>query len=149
MLYSGRSDIQQEAEKEILVSLAKVIGVDFDKIQKKTIQGVELDGYVGGGEKPICIEIWAHQGKAKSAQKNKVMNDVCKLILFEKLCKRKCRKIFCVSDKNAISFLEGKGWQGQFVKAFDIEKRVVDIPDETRNAIIELQKKQNMYKKPE
>ncbi len=146
MKYSGHSGVQQNAEMEILRALARKLGFDLDKIQKMKIGGIALDGYIEDSIEPCCIEIWAHQGEAKTAQKYKLMHDACKLIPAEKRLGKKCRKIICVTDKSAISFLSGKGWQGSFFSEFDVKIEVVDIPETARREIVEAQKKQNMFR---
>lgn len=101
---------------------------------------LELDGFCDA-ECPICVEIWAHQGKAKSAQKDKVMKDMCKLLLAEKKLGKPCCKVFVVADQDAVSHLKNS-WQGEFAKKYGIELQVVDIDDATRQQICQAQKEQ-------
>ncbi|MFO7958099.1 MAG: hypothetical protein R6X33_13495 [Candidatus Brocadiia bacterium] len=89
----------------------------------------------------MCVEIWAHQGAAKSAQKAKVMKDMCKLLLCDRLLDDCCRKLFVVSDEAAIAFLRGS-WQGQFAEEYGVDTLVVDIPDDLRDEIRAAQKQQ-------
>lgn len=93
------------------------------------------------GPHPVLVEVWAHQGPAKGAQPGKVMKDLCKLLLVEKLLGKDCRKVFAVADETAIAFLRNS-WQGQFVDEFGIECVVVAVSDETRSRIKEAQKRQ-------
>lgn len=136
--YDGDSRVQRDAELLIRSLLEKELHVELSATLP--ISGPRLDGFADA-EQPICVEIWAHQGRAKSAQKNKVMADMCKLVLCEHILGRKCRKIIAVSDQAALSFLQNS-WTGQFADTFGIERRVVPIPEEHRTRIREAQKKQ-------
>lgn len=69
------------------------------------------------------------------------MNDMCKLLLAEKKLGKPCRKIFVVSDQDAVSHLKNS-WQGEFAKTFGIELQVVDIDDTTKQQIRQAQKEQ-------
>ena len=101
---------------------------------------VDLDGYVDGPI-PICVEAWAHQGRAKGGQPHKVMRDFCKLLLVERLLGRPCRKVFAVCDEAAIAFLRNS-WQGQFAEEFGIECVVVEIAECTRQQVRDAQVRQ-------
>ena len=135
----GDSSIQRQAEAVIRKELETKLGCSIGKSPDK-LGGLKLDGFVKA-ECPICIEIWAHQGSAKSAQKAKVIKDMCKLLLAERLIGKRCRKIFVVADQAAVSHLTNS-WQGEFAKKFDIELQVVDIDDDTRQQILQAQKEQ-------
>ena len=134
----GDSSVQQQAERVIREQLARELRCTLEK-SPDTLGKVKLDGYCA--KPPICVEIWAHQGKAKPAQKAKIMKDICKLLLAERKLGKRCRKIFAVADDAAVSHLENS-WQGEFAKAFDIEIRVVKIDNTTREKIIEAQRAQ-------
>jgi len=139
--HPGDSAIQRGAEKVIREQLGLELGVSLDPAKRiERLKGLCPDGFCDGPE-PICVEIWAHQGCAKSAQKAKVMKDMCKLLLCERLLARKCRKIVVVSDDAALSFLR-KSWEGQFAKEFGIELRCVDIPQAVREQIQGAQRRQ-------
>lgn len=136
--YDGNSSVQREAEIAIRAALEKELDVSLGPTPGHL--GVKLDGFAGG-KRPICVEIWAHQGPAKSAQRHKVMTDMCKMLWVQKKLRTKCRKIFTVADRAAISFLDNS-WQGQFAEAFGIERHVVEMPEEFRERIRDAQKRQ-------
>jgi len=137
-MHPGDSHVQREAERVIREALQTELGLQFG--DTPTGLGLKLDGFADG-ERPVCVEIWAHQGTAKPAQKNKVMADMCKLLLAEHLLQRPCRKIFVVSDRSAISFLDGS-WRGRFAETSGIETRVVGIPEDLRSRIRDAQRRQ-------
>ncbi len=135
----GDSSIQRQAEAVIRDKLKKKLGCSLGE-SPDTLDKLKLDGFCDA-ECPICVEIWAHQGPAKSAQMAKVMKDMCKLLLAEKKLGKPCRKIFVVSDQDAVSHLKNS-WQGEFAKTFGIELQVVDIDDMTKQQIRQAQKEQ-------
>lgn len=137
-LHPGNSSVQCTAEVAIRLALEKELKKLLPSLNIKGLP--RLDGFADG-KQPICVEIWAHQGPAKSAQKAKVMQDMCKLLLCQCLLRRKCRKIFVVSDEGALSFLRNS-WQRQFAEKFGIETRTVHIAEEIRQRIRRAQKQQ-------
>lgn len=145
----SRSDVQQKAEEEIRKAFQKELAekcnieVDLeidlkkdDKKPPKAIQesGIQLDGFSDDPKllEPILIEIWAHQGKTKPGQRNKVMKDMCKLLLAEELLDKPCQKYIVVSDEEVLSFLNGRSWMGDFAKKFGIKFWIANIKPATR-----------------
>jgi hypothetical protein len=137
--HPGDSSEQRSAETEILAALAEHLGVHFDGHPEIDLR-VRPDGFADGPI-PTCVEIWAHQGKAKSAQTAKVMKDMCKLLLVEKLIGKQCRKIVAVCDANCLSFLQNS-WQGRFADEFGIERIVVAVDETTRDKVRKAQERQ-------
>ena len=137
-LRPGNSLVQREVEPIILAKLSEMLGVDLD--DSSGLPGIQLDGFADCDE-PVCVEVWAHQGRAKGGQLGKVMKDMCKLLLCERLLGKPCRKVFAVADESAILFLQNS-WQGRFVREFGIECIVVNIPEDVRDRVRKAQKKQ-------
>ena len=137
--HASDSSEQRSAEGEILDALSAQWGVEFEGRPAIGFR-VDLDGFVDG-EQPICVEVWAHQGKAKGGQPGKVMKDFCKLLLVEKMLERPCRKVFAVCDEQAIAFLENS-WQGRFADEFGIERIVVSVSEATRQRVRGAQSRQ-------
>lgn len=131
---------QRVAELAMLAAAETRLGVKLDGVLKLT-PAVALDGFCDG-DMPICVEAWAHQGKAKGSQPAKVMKDMCKLLLVEKLLGKRCRKIFVVCDADAVTFLRGSGWEARFVAEFGFELLVVAIADSLCQSVREAQKRQ-------
>ena len=136
--HPGDSSVQRNAEAIIRAALEKDLGTEL--VDPFPVKGPRPDGFADA-EHPICVEIWAHQGLAKSAQKAKVMQDLCKLLHCERLLGKQCRKIFVVSDADALSFLRNS-WRGLFAEEFGIELRIIDIPSEVCESIRQAQKGQ-------
>jgi len=135
----GDSTVQRVVEKLILERLANEHGISKlpDCLKK-----VKIDGCFKADEcEPILVEIWAHQGKAKAGQQSKVMKDMCRLLLAEKILDIPCKKLIVVTDTEAVSFLE-KSWQGEFAEKFGIHTIVIEIPQEEKDKIVDAQKEQ-------
>lgn len=137
---SGDSATQQKAERLIRDELSKNIKRNLENRQPIALAEIKLDGY-SDGKKPVCVEIFAHQGKCKSGQERKIMTDFCKLLYAEKLIKKPCRKILAVSDNEAIAHLENS-WKGKFMKKFGIEVQVLQVPKEVQKNLLNAQNSQ-------
>lgn len=123
----------------MLAALEQVLNVKLAG-QPRINQSVQLDGFVDG-EQPICVEAWAHQGRAKGSQPAKVMKDICKLLLVERLIGKPCRKILVVCDADALRFFDNS-WLGRFANEFDIERVVVSISESRRDLLRAAQQRQ-------
>jgi hypothetical protein len=138
----GDSSVQRSAEATIRAKLEKKLGCNLGDDRPEVLSKLRLDGF-HKARKPVCVEIWAHQGPAKSAQKDKMLKDMCKLLLAELKLGRLCRKVIAVADQESASHLTtGKTWQREFTEVFDLEIIVVELDEKTRQQIREAQKKQ-------
>jgi len=106
---AGNSAEQREAEVVLLAQLSSRLRTELSKKQFRAGSGtrVEVDGY---SELPlILVEVWAHQGIAKSAQKAKVLTDALKLLWIEEVfLTDTARKILLLSDEAAAAHFRGK-----------------------------------------
>jgi hypothetical protein len=137
--HASDSAEQQHAESEILAALESQLGLKFDG-QPTLGVALELDGYCNG-DVPICVEVFAHQGRTKAGQDRKLMMDMCKLLLAERLCGKPCRKIVAVCDPEALHVLK-RSWRGRFAQEYGIECIVVCVTDDTRSKIRAAQQRQ-------
>ena len=80
----------------------------------------------------------------KVDQFNKIVKDILKMLLIEKMKGKKFRKIIAFADEEAASsFAGGESWYSQLKNNFDIDIIVVDIPETLRNSLLLAQKRQN------
>ncbi len=101
---------------------------------------LEIDGF---SEAPrILCEAWAHIGKPKPAQKNKVMADAMKLIFASSLGPAPEKLILVFADEDAASYFRGDSWMAQALKARGIETHVVKLPHDVRERILKAQTRQ-------
>ena len=104
------------------------------------LSGLKLDGFADG-DKPVCVEVFAHVGPCKPGQQRKLSRDMTKLLLAERRLGKPCRKVIVVGDAAAVGHLS-KGWDGEFAREFGIELLVVDVGEDVRRALLTAQERQ-------
>jgi hypothetical protein len=139
---AGDSSEQREAEEILVAQLGRHLRVSLAKRRFPLTGGgwLELDGACDFP--PVLCEAWAHLGKPKSAQKNKVMADAMKLLHVARLCRGEPRLILVLGDEEAAGHFKGKSWMAQALQASGTEVQVVNLPEETKRAIRAAQKRQ-------
>lgn len=95
-------------------------------------------------ENNIIGEIFAHIGKPKKAQDNKIANDILKMLLLEKITGKQFRKIICVCDEAEKHKLQGQSALAESIRQFGIEIMYIELEENMRNQIIEAQERQKM-----
>ena len=95
-------------------------------------------------DKYIVGEIFAHIGKPKKAQDNKIANDILKMLLLEKITGKQYRKIIVVCDLSEKKKLEGQSVLAESIRQFGIEILYIEISEDIRNQILNAQELQKM-----
>ena len=95
-------------------------------------------------EQLIVGEIFAHIGKPKKAQDNKVANDILKMLLLEKITGKQYRKIVVVCDTTEKKKLEGKSVLAESIRQFGIEILYIEIDTNMKQQIMDAQELQKM-----
>ena len=142
-LEPGDSSAQRLAEPAMLAVLGAELGVELKprRLHHRDGARVELDG--ADDDLTVLVECWAHQGMAKVAQRNKLVNDAMKLQWVASwLHPRPERLIICVSDELAVKHLRGTSWQGQAIAHAGVELHVVSLDEAVVESIIAAQKRQ-------
>lgn len=142
-LAAGNSAEQRAAEVEMLATLAAELGVPLAKKRMVHVDGAwtELDGH--SADPPTLVEVWAHQGLPKSAQKAKVMTDALKLVWVEAaFFPAGAQKILLLSDPAAAAHFRGSSWMAAALRHFGIEVHTVELPAEHREAVRRAQDRQ-------
>ena len=87
---SSCSDVQQLAEKLMINEFSGQLGRELGKATIPIGRGVKVtvDGFHRDDNRVTLVEAWAHVGKAKSAQRNKVLGDMLKLALVTSVLRR-------------------------------------------------------------
>ena len=140
LIHSGDSSVQRDAEAVLLDLLASQLHVAFGPGLRLLPDGkrVELDAI--SVDPPILVEVWAHQGPPKPAQKHKVMTDALKLIWAQSvLFPDGARKILALADPVAAAHFRGTSWMAAALERFDVEVVVLDLPSDVRTAIRDAQ----------
>ena len=95
-------------------------------------------------EKNIVGEIFAHIGKPKKAQDNKIANDILKMLLLEKVKGQSFRKILVVCDKEEQQTLTGLSALAESIRQFGIEVMYVEITEDLKKELLLAQERQKM-----
>ena len=142
---NSSSLIQQQAEQEMFANVQKHLGVSLVKNQKINLCGdtfMQPDFY--SEEHGIVGEIFAHIGKPKKAQDNKIANDILKMLLLDKIKDRKHRKIIVVCDESEKRKLEGTSALAESIRQFGIEVMLEKVSSEMHANILQAQALQKM-----
>ena len=93
-----------------------------------------------------CIvgEIFAHIGKPKKAQDNKIANDILKMLLLEKITGKQYKKIIVICDEMEEKKLRGASALSESIRQFGIEIMYIQIDDQLRQEILNAQERQRM-----
>ena len=138
---------QQMAEDEIFCMVEDWLGCKVSrnpKIKMNNNDKVHIEPDFYSEEHSIIGEIFAHIGKNKVGQKNKIANDILKMLLIEKDRDRRYRKIIVVCDEQEEKSLTGKSALAESVKQFGIEIKRVKISEDLKDTILSAQNRQVM-----
>jgi hypothetical protein len=139
---AGDSTEQREAEAVILDVLARTLGLTLTPMRLHLPDGsyVDVDGV--GDEPPTLVEVWAHQGPPKVAQRNKVLSDALKVAHVSRVLDKDYRLILCFSDVAAAKPFLGRSWYAGAIRTLGIEVHIVTLSDEWVQRIMHAQHRQ-------
>ena len=139
--HPSNSNEQQEAGIALVNALSIYLHIT---LENKTLElsgcTVQVDGY--SDEPPVMCEAWAHIGKPKGSQPDKVIADAMKLLFCEKRLNKKFRKILLFSDEDAKNFFVGVKWQAAALRENGIELMTLDISNEILAKVKNAQERQ-------
>lgn len=135
---------QQMAEQIIFQKVNEWLGVELIENAKIFVGKTFMQPDFYSKSDGIIGEIFAHIGKPKKAQDNKIANDILKMLLLEKLEGKTYRKIIVVCDENEVKKLEGTSVLAECIRQFDVEVKMIDIETDLRDTLIAAQKRQRM-----
>jgi hypothetical protein len=132
------SEEQRFAEVEILKAVSSRHGVE---LQPATRNGMAFDGF--SVDPPYLVEVWAHQGSPKPAQKNKVLADALKLQFADRsIFDGRAAKILALASEDAARpFREGT-WMAGALEALGIAIEVVALPESLVTRLTAVQRRQ-------
>lgn len=136
-----------QAEEIICRKVEELLNIRFERnkqiyLADNAFTYMQPDFY--SAEHFIVGEIFAHIGKPKKAQDNKIANDILKMLLLDKVTGKHHRKIIVVCDTSEKKKLEGKSVLAESIRQFNIEIMYVEIDAETQKEIIAAQELQKM-----
>lgn len=145
--HRSSSYVQMQAEEVLFHKVREVLDISLDKNKKifladNAFTYIQPDFY--SEEACIIGEIFAHIGKPKKAQDNKISNDILKMLLLEKITNKQYRKIIVVCDEAEQKKLQGLSALAESIRQFDIEIVYIALDEGIRSQIIEAQKTQRM-----
>lgn len=139
--HPSESNEQQQAETILIQAISNEIKVNLVHGHPLTDEThITVDGYCV--EPAIICEAWAHIGPPKSAHKQKVMTDAFKMLYIEKAVGKSFRKILVFADEDAAKPFLSNTWQAKCLRAYNIETKIVKLPQAMREKIIRAQKRQ-------
>ena len=146
-MHKSSSHIQIQAEEMMFSKIEHLFEIKFEKNKKiyladNTYTYMQPDFY--SEEFSIVGEIFAHIGKPKKAQDNKISNDILKMLLLDKISGKQYRKIIAVCDKKEMKKLMGQSVLAESIRQFGVEVILVELDEDMRNKILKAQETQRM-----
>ena len=146
-MHKSSSHIQIQAEEMMFSKIEHLFEIKFEKNKKiyladNTYTYIQPDFY--SEEFSIVGEIFAHIGKPKKAQDNKISNDILKMLLLDKISGKQYRKIIAVCDKKEMKKLMGQSVLAEGIRQFGVEVILVELDEDMRNKILKAQEIQRM-----
>lgn len=135
---------QQMAEQIIFQKVNDWLGVKLIENAKILVGNTFMQPDFYSKADRIVGEIFAHIGKPKKAQDNKIANDILKMLLLEKIEGKIYRKIIVVCDEDEKKKLDGTSVLAECIRQFDIEVKMIEIEPDLRDNLIAAQKRQRM-----
>lgn len=135
---------QQMVEQIIFEKVEHWLDKDLKENAKILVGKTYMQPDFYSKEEGIIGEIFAHIGKPKKGQDNKIANDILKMLLLEKIEKRIYRKIIVVCDEQEMKKITGTSVLAECIRQFDIEVKMIDIETDLRTMLITAQKRQRM-----
>ena len=145
--HPSSSHVQLQAEKELFLLIQAQLGIPLESnpvlpLANNGVTFIQPDFF----SEAHCVvgEIFAHVGKPKKAQDNKIAHDILKMLLLEKVKGKEYRKILIVCDQAEMKKLKGTSALAEAIRRFNIELRYLDINETLRNQILQAQALQRM-----
>lgn len=137
----GDSREQREAEAVMVAALASQLGVALAPRRVEFGAGVRVELDAASEDLSVLVEVWAHQGPVKSAQRSKVLTDAFKLAFAGRELGGTRRLILLLSDEEAARKFAG-GWPAAALRQSGIEIVVVELDAATRQRVRAAQARQ-------
>jgi hypothetical protein len=144
------SDVQQLAERLMISEFSRQLGRELGKATipiGKT--KVTVDGFHKHENRVTLVEAWAHVGKARKAQRDKVLGDMLKLALVTSALRHSYPNLnvesyLLFADSTAAKIANGKGWPSLAAREFGIATQVIALSADVIEKIKETQRKQDI-----
>jgi hypothetical protein len=145
--HKSSSHVQMQAENVIFQKVQELLNIKFERNKKLYLADnaftyMQPDFY--SEEHCVVGEIFAHIGKPKKAQDNKIANDVLKMLLLERVTGKQHRKILVVCDVAEKKKLQGQSVLAESIRQFNVEVMHIEIDEDTHRQILAAQELQKM-----
>ena len=145
--YKSSSHVQMQTENVLYQKVEGLLNIEFERNKRiyladNAFTYMQPDFY--SEEHRVIGEIFAHVGKPKKAQDNKIANDILKMLLLERTTGLQYRKILVVCDIDEKKKLEGQSVLAESIRQFGVEVMHVEIDAETQKQILAAQELQKM-----
>jgi len=144
------SDVQQLAEQLMISEFSRQLGRELGRATIPIGKNkVTVDGFHRDENRITLVEAWAHVGKAKSAQRNKVLTDMLKLAFVSSVLRRSYPNLnveshLIFADVTASTVVNGNGWAALAAKEFGVAMQVIALSKEVIDTIKEAQRRQDI-----
>lgn len=133
---------QQHAETVIADLLENLLGFDLERNKKLHFLSSSVNVDLFCMSPAVLGEIYAHIGKLKPPQINKLVADALKMQYIQHNLKEPFRKLMVICDDEVYSTLIGDSWKSCVIRELGIEIVKIDIPEELKATLINAQKRQ-------
>ena len=146
-MHKSNSAVQLRAEEEIFAKVQTWFRFPLNSSARVTLRRdpnicICPDFY--SEEARVIGEIFAHIGKPKKAQDNKIANDILKMLLLEQDTGMKYKKYIVVCDEEEFRALGGESALAESIRQFGVKLRLVRISSELRSELLAAQSRQKM-----
>ena len=125
----------RDAERLMIDWLSQRLSIQLTP-RSYPIEGARSIHIDGVANDPLTmVEAWAHQGRPKSAQSNKVTTDAFKLAFLQQQLGQDARKILLFSDGLAARPFQSGTWRAKAIAEAGIEVWIAELDDEVRSRI--------------
>jgi hypothetical protein len=141
-IHPSDSGEQQQAEMVIADLLEKSLELCLERNKRLDFNNSYVDVDLFCESPAIVAEIYAHIGRLKVAQFNKLATDAFKMLYIERMTSKSFRKMIVVCDGEVFASLNGGSWKASAIREFGIEIKKINITDDLKTKIINAQKRQ-------
>lgn len=144
------SRFQLDIEAKLVSELEKVIGVKTLHNKKKILIQSEPETYfcpdIYSEEHGILGEVHVHAGPIKSGQRQKIANDILKMLLFEKTQNKEYKKYYLICSDEEDRFLHGKSYVAAAAKIYGIQILKISLSEKEKNKLQAIMTRQDLSK---
>ena len=147
-LMQARADVQQKVEKILFDKMCAELQDDSLKPNQSLVldseTGVEIVPDFFSEATHVIGEIYAHMGKLRGSQGDKIAADILKMLLYEKKSGIQCRKYFVICSEEVEKQLLGKSALAESIKAFGVCVKRFPLDKDVTEELLRAQQRQDI-----